>query len=166
MTTGKNNASNPPVSVWRAVATSLRRFARERTPGWSGTSDTQSPSSREIGDRGEKVARWHLQKQGYHILATNWWAPNRRGELDIVTMQDETLVGIEVKSYPAGELSPAEALDRQKRRKLVRLIKTYARQERLLHCNMRVDLLVVEWAEGGQVGSIRHIESAVTEDDA
>ncbi len=134
-------------------------------PGWEGTSETASPSTREIGDRGERVGRWYLEKRGYRILETNWWAPGRRGELDIVVFRDNTLIAVEVKSYPAGELSPAEALPSAKRRKLVRLLQQYAKHKGHLDCNLRVDLLLVEWAEKGKVGNIKHLESAAIGDD-
>jgi putative endonuclease len=165
MSADKRVSADQPVSRWHTLAASVRRFFRERRPGWEGTDGADPPSTREIGQRGEKVARWYLEKHGYQILETNWWAAGRWGELDIVAWHDNTLIGVEVKSYPAGEMTPAEALRPRKRSRLARLIKQYAKLKRRFDCSLRVDLVVIEWAERGKVGTIRHIESVATGDD-
>ncbi len=165
MSANKDDCPDRPACVWHAIGSWLTRFVRERMPGWEGTGDAADPSTREIGDRGESIGRWYLEKRGYQILETNWWSPGRRGELDIVAFRDNTLIAVEVKSYPAGELTPAESLSSDKRSKLVRLLKQYAKHKRRFDCNLRVDLLIVEWAEKNKVGSIKHIESAATGDD-
>ncbi|MFP3902999.1 MAG: YraN family protein [Armatimonadota bacterium] len=139
----------------------LRRFLRERTPGWEGANAAEAPSTREKGRRSEKVARWYLEKHGYRIIETNWWAPGRRGELDVIACKHDTLIAIEVKSYPVGELTPREALSRDKARRLVSLLKQYAKSHRHLDCSLRIDLLLVEWEELGKIGEIRHIKNAV-----
>jgi len=161
----KEGPLDRPACVWCAIGTWLTRFVRERMPGWEGSGDAPEPSTREVGDRAENVGRWYLEKHGYQILETNWWAPGRRGELDIVAFRDNTLIAVEVKSYPAGELTPAESLPSDKRSKLVRLLKQYAKHKRRFDCNLRVDLLLVEWADQNKAESIKHIESAATDDD-
>ena len=165
MSADKRVSGGEAESWWPALVASVKRFFCERRPGWEGADEANPPSTREIGYRGEKIARGYLEKRGYQILETNWWAAGRRGELDIVAWRDNTLIAIEVKSYPAGEITPAEALGPKKRRKLARLIKQYAKAKRRLDCTLRVDLVVVEWAERGKVDSIRHIESVATGDD-
>ena len=149
---------------WPALVTSVRRFFRERMPGWEGADEADPPSTREIGQRGEKIARRYLEKHGYQIVETNWWSAGKRGEIDIVAWRDNTLVAVEVKSYPAGRLTSREALRHKKRRKLIRLVKQYAKAKRRFGCTLRVDLVAVEWAERGKVDNIRHIKSVATGD--
>lgn len=149
---------------WCKVAlASVLEYARIRVPRWEGTADAARMTSRQVGDLGEKVAGRYLTKRGYRILETNWWAPGRRGELDMVAFRRGTLVAVEVRSYSAGEATAADVLNSDKRRRLVRLIKQYAKLKRRLGCNLRVDLVVVEWERIGKVSSIRHFEGAATE---
>jgi len=155
-------SSNHLSRWWRTAAAWLQRFVRERTPGWEGTNNAPPLSTREKGFRGEKVAQWYLKKHHYHIVETNWWAPGRRGELDIIAYKDNTLIAVEVKSYPTGELTPKEALHFDKGKKVARLLEQYVKAKRRFDCALRVDLLLVEWAEAGKVDTIKHIKSAVT----
>lgn len=147
---------------WQRLRQWLVEFFRQRTPGWEGTETAEEESTREKGERAERVAVWHLQKRGYRILETNWWAPHRRGELDVIARDGDTLVAIEVKSYPRDELTPREALGYEKQRRLLRLTKQYAKLNGNLDCSLRIDLLVVEWTKAGTIADISHIESAVT----
>jgi putative endonuclease len=147
---------------WNRIRQWLIEFIRRRTPGWMGTA-TAEMSTGQRGDRAENAAKWHLQKRGYRIIETNWWAPGRSGELDIIARHGDTLVAVEVKSYPSGDLTPREALGYEKERRLLRLIKQYAKMNRHLDCSLRIDLVVVEWTKNGAVEQIRHIENAVSE---
>ena len=123
-------------------------------------------SSRQIGQRAEELARRHLLAGGYRVVEMNWWAPGRGGEIDIVASKDDVIVAVEVKSFPAGQLTPAEALSREKRRRLVRLIGQYAKQKRLLDRNLRVDLVMVEWVGDGARPRVTQIEGVATTHDA
>ncbi len=151
---------------WQNALPAFRQFVRTRLPSWEGTSQTAGLTTRDIGDRGEKAAERYLRRNGYTIIERNWWAPHRRGEIDIVATIDGVIVAVEVKSYPRGSLTPGEAFPPRKRRKLVSLIEQYARQGKHFNCTLRVDLVAVEWAEDGKVAHIDHIESAATAADA
>lgn len=50
----------------------------------------------ELGRIGERHARLMLEGRGYQLVATNWRC--RAGELDLVMLDDETLVFVEVKT--------------------------------------------------------------------
>jgi len=102
--------------------------------------------------------------RGYRILERNWWAPARAGEIDIVALKGRVLVAAEVKSFPTGALTASEALSHAKRRKLVSLIKQYARSHGYVDHSLRVDLLTVEWGDDGKPGRIEHLQSVATED--
>ncbi len=120
--------------------------------------------TRGIGSRGEDAAGWYLDRRGYRILERNWWAPARSGEIDIVALKGRTLIAVEVKSFPEGRLTPSEALPSAKRRKLVSLIKQYARSHGHADCSLRVDLVTVEWGTDGRPGRVEHLQSVATGD--
>lgn len=150
------------MSRWQRLKQWIVEFIRQRTPGWEGTASADDLTTREKGDRAEGVAVWHLRRHGYRIVETNWWAPHRRGELDIIARTGDTLVAIEVKSYPQGDLTPRESLSSDKERRLLQLIRQYAKIKRHLDCSLRIDLIVIEWTRAGTIADIKHIESAVT----
>ena len=47
------------------------------------------------GDLGEEIARRYLAREGYEIVDSNY--RTRRGELDLISRHDDTLVIVEVK---------------------------------------------------------------------
>lgn len=141
---------------------------RSRMRGWEGMpsmSRTTPLTSRQVGALGEKMGTWYLARRGYEILETNWWAPGRRGELDIVAYRNNTLIAVEVRSYLTGQMQPIDVLSSDKKRRLVRLLKQYAKLRRYHHCHLQVDLLAVEWERLGKVTNVRHIEKVATEHD-
>jgi putative endonuclease len=56
--------------------------------------------SRSVGDTAEELAARHLVRRGYRIVARNFTA--RRGELDLVAVDGDTLCFIEVRARTAG----------------------------------------------------------------
>ena len=80
----------------------------------------------ETGARGEQEAYFHLRQLGYIMVARNWRSPRRKGELDLIGWEGDTLCFIEVKTRTAHDLVPAEAaVDREKRDDLRRVAKEY-----------------------------------------
>lgn len=71
-----------------------------------------------VGRTGEELAANFLLKAGHVILARNWRSGHL--ELDIVTMADDGIHFVEVKSrvFPT-EAAPEESVGREKRRRLV-----------------------------------------------
>ena len=52
-------------------------------------------TAKEIGNRGEEVAREFILSKGYEVLETNYrW---RKFEIDLITKDKDTVVFIEVK---------------------------------------------------------------------
>ena len=80
------------------------------------------------GRRGEEDAYFHLRKLGYVMVARNFRAPNRRGEIDLIGWHQEILCFVEVKTRTTRDVKPAEAaVDRDKRRELVAVAREYLR---------------------------------------
>ncbi|MCM8749154.1 YraN family protein [Thermomicrobiaceae bacterium CFH 74404] len=117
---------------------------------------------RHLGRRGEEhAARW-LQERGWVILDRNW--RGSAGELDVVALDGEVLVGVEVKLRRGEEFGAAEEAITPS--KLTRLLQTTS--EYLLHHAehserlWRVDLLAITLDARGRVQRVIHVENAVT----
>jgi putative endonuclease len=112
-----------------------------------------------LGRRGERAAVKHLKRQGYIILHRGYRILG--GELDIVAVDDRTVVFVEVKTratHDAGH--PAEAVDQNKQRQLAQLALAYLRRYQLLDCSARFDVIAVTWAHKQKQPTIEHIKSA------
>ena len=53
-----------------------------------------------LGRAGERIAREHLERLGYRLLASNY--RTRFGEIDLIVCDDTTIVFVEVKTRRAG----------------------------------------------------------------
>lgn len=108
------------------------------------------------GVRGEDVAEAHLASHGLVVIDRNWRC--RHGELDLVALEDGTLVFCEVKLRTGlGFGDPLEALTFAKVRRLRRLVAAWLaahpdRRER----SVRLDALGV-LAEPGRAPLVRHV---------
>ena len=110
----------------------------------------------EIGREGEREARAYLEKREYNILHTNWrW---HHYELDIVAEKEGELVVVEVKTRDYDSLlSPEEAVDRKKIRRIVAAADAYVRHYNL-DLPVRFDIVTVIRQEGRM--TLDHIEDA------
>jgi putative endonuclease len=114
---------------------------------------------KSLGQRGEIAAAKFLKRLGYKIIARGTHI--RRGEIDIVAVDDRTVVFVEVKtrdSSVAGE--PHEAVDRTKQEKLTRLALVYLKRHRLLEYPARFDVVSVLWPKGQRRPQIEHFKNA------
>ena len=74
---------------------------------------------RETGDRGERAATEFLEGLGHRILRRNW--QDSHLELDIITVKDNVLHVVEVKTRSAGApVAPEINVNARKRSRLVR----------------------------------------------
>ena len=113
--------------------------------------------SRLLGRLGEWRAAWFYRLHGYEIVAKN--ARVRGGEIDLVVRRGRTLVIAEVKtrqSLAAGE--GHEAVDRHKRRRLVRLADEYLARNGWPDVQLRYDILSLFW--NGWWFVVTHYEDA------
>ena len=64
----------------------------------------------QLGTFGERVAKAHLESNGYRVLETNFRV--REGEVDIVAQRDDVVVFVEVKTRRGDAMGSAvEAID-------------------------------------------------------
>jgi putative endonuclease len=137
------------VSVARSVAQRLRQNWRSWFP----------PAT--LGQRGEKLAARWLRRQSYKIVARG--SRGALGEIDLVAVDGRTVVFVEVKtrrSQDAGH--PADAVDKEKQRRLTRLAVAYLRRHGLLEYPARMDVVAITWPEGRGRPTIEHFRNAFT----
>jgi putative endonuclease len=106
-------------------------------------SPDQTADHLRTGRRGEEDAYFYLRRLGYVMVARNFRAPNRRGEIDLIGWQQDTLCFVEVKTRTTHDVKPAEAaVDRDKRRELFAVAREYLRHLPP-SCQWRVDVVSV-----------------------
>ena len=114
------------------------------------------PSKRR-GDLGEDAAARYLESRGFRVLERNWRF--RQWELDLVCRDGDTVVFVEVKTRRAGSMAtPADALDRKKRQRLVKAASQYLTRHDLWDAPCRFDLAGV--VDTGRSMDVEHIENA------
>jgi putative endonuclease len=112
-----------------------------------------------LGQRGEQLALAHLQQQGYTILTTNWRCAH--GELDIVALQNDTVVFVEVRTRYAQSTDAAfESVNPRKQGKLADLAHLFLTEHDLENASWRIDVIAVAVPHSGKP-MIEHMENAL-----
>ena len=112
-----------------------------------------------FGRRGEDVAARHLQSLGYRILERG--RRSRLGELDLVALDDKTVVFVEVKTrQSASHGQPSEAVNVEKQKRLTRTALGYLKRHRLLNQRARFDVVSIVWPTADGEPQVTHIRSA------
>jgi putative endonuclease len=95
-----------------------------------------------LGLYGERLAARHLLKQGYYITARRFL--DRYGEIDLVAVDQNTIVFVEVKARSRiKNSSPAESVGKEKQARIVRASKRYLKQNHLTDCPTRFDVIAI-----------------------
>ena len=115
-----------------------------------------------LGRRGEDLAAGHLEALGYKIVVRNH--VNQLGELDLVALDNETVVVVEVKSRSRAGRPPAEAVGLRKRRKLVQVASLFLKLKRWQDRPVRFDVVEVV-SPPGVAPALNHIPRAFEADD-
>jgi putative endonuclease len=116
-------------------------------------------TAQPLGARGEAEAARFLKRLGYIIVGRG--ERDRIGELDLVAVDNRTVVFVEVKtrrSHDAGH--PAEAVDLDKQRRLTHVALSYLRRHDLLENSARFDVVAVTWPEDQKKPTIEHYRNA------
>ncbi len=119
-------------------------------------------STREyIGKLGEDMVARYLEKQGYIITRRNYHS--KYGEIDIVAEDREYILFVEVKTRKeSSPISPAEAVNLPKQRKIVLTAKDYLAKLRV-EVNYRYDIAEVVYridSQGEIKASLNYIRNA------
>lgn len=110
----------------------------------------------DMGRRGEMAAKLFLERRGYHVMHTNWhW---HHYELDIIATKDDELVVVEVKTRSKDFLlSPEEAVDSKKIRRIVAAADAYVRR---FNIDLPVRFDIISVVANGDDLKFDHIEDA------
>jgi len=106
------------------------------------------PSARDdLGRRGEDEAARYLRSLGYRIVGRR--EKVLRGDIDIVALDDRTVVFVEVRSRSdTAHGHPAETVGATKQRRIAELAAAYIRRHRLEDCAVRIDVVAVTFPAG------------------
>ena len=119
----------------------------------------ESRRRRNLGRRGERLARRYLKKAGYRYVTSNY--ATGRGEVDLIVRKGETLVFVEVKTREQEWFSPSEAVvNYHKQCRISAAARHFICVHKLDDCPCRFDVVVVVMDAGKGEASIRHHESA------
>ena len=126
------------------------------------TGERNAMKRRDVGILGEKLAREHLKKRGYHILETNYRCPE--GEIDIIARDKDCLAFIEVRSKTSTEFgSPEESITKAKMQRLVSASSYFRQTHDRLPPSWRIDVVAVELNRKGKPSRIELIKNAIGE---
>jgi putative endonuclease len=109
------------------------------------------------GRIGEDMAHRYLRRHGCAIVARNYRPPSGGVELDIVAWHKGTLVFVEVKTRAVSDFgTPDRAVDAEKRERVKRAARDYARRAGVEWDNTRFDIIGIvlekppriEWLRG------------------
>lgn len=113
-----------------------------------------------LGRWGERLAADYLERRGYRVLERN--VRRREGEIDLVTVYEETLVFVEVRIRRGDSVGKAvESLTPAKQRRLRQLATVYSAEHPELPADLRIDLVAIELRPDGRLGEVQHVKSAV-----
>ena len=111
---------------------------------------TERISTQQRGNAAEALARQHLEQQGLRLLAQNWLC--KRGELDLVMLDGDTVVFVEVRYRKYAQWGGALAsIDERKRQKLILAAQFFLQKEhRWADAPCRFDVVAIESTPSGQ----------------
>ncbi len=100
---------------------------------------------KELGSKGEQIAAGYLKKEGYKILARNWFYDHK--EIDIIAQQRDEIVIVEVKTREGDYFEePWEAVSTQKIRNLVQAADAWL-NERQIDLETRFDVISIVFSD-------------------
>ena len=98
-----------------------------------------------LGELGETLACDELRRRGYAILERRYRTDH--GEIDIIALDDETLVFVEVRAKATDECgTAAESVTRDKQRRVVRMATVYLASHGPIGRPCRFDVVAIDAA--------------------
>ena len=112
------------------------------------------------GNKGEEKAAKYLLENDYKIIERNW--RTRKGEIDIIAEKNGTLVFVEVKTLPSGNIETlSHLLDKRKQKRIEETAKCFIVKNRKYNSSyIRFDVIIIDMPE---FPDIYHIEDAFCE---
>lgn len=117
-----------------------------------------SASSHTLGRSGEEIALRYLKKKNFRIVAQGFRF--RRGEIDIIAYDRNTLVFIEVKTRSSREFGPPEeSVTPSKQRQIRKMAQGFLALHHIKDVECRFDVLSL-MKRGENEYSVLHIKNA------
>lgn len=120
--------------------------------------------STRVGQAGEAQVAERLSASGWSVLERNW--RTRRGEIDIIAIDGDTVVFVEVKTWPRGSLSDLElSVGPVKQKRIMETAKCFlATHRKYSGMYVRFDVIFVssDPLAGGSL-KFRHLKDAISE---
>ena len=114
-------------------------------------------NNRASGDLGEEIAHRYLAHEGYEIVESNY--RTRRGELDLISRRDDTLVIVEVKLRRGTAYgNPLEAVTPRKQDAIRLMTEEYLSEKSPEFQSLRFDVVGI-LIRGGRT-EVTHIQDA------
>jgi len=108
------------------------------------------------GRIGEDLAHRFLRRHGCTVVARNYRTRSGMGEIDLVVRQGDTLVFVEVKTRATNDFGqPDRAVDEEKRTRVRRAARDYARRAGADWDKTRIDLVNVTLSRPPRVEWLR-----------
>jgi putative endonuclease len=112
-----------------------------------------------LGQKGERLAARYLRRKGYLIIARG--ERDRYAEIDLIAVEGRTVVFVEVKTRTHQQAGhPAEAVDRDKQRRMTRAALVYRNRHDLHAVSMRFDVVAITWPADKRPPVIEHFVNA------
>ncbi len=118
------------------------------------------PTARQLSGRDNEIrAADYLKRNGYRIIERNYRI--RMGEIDIIAMDQDTLVFVEVKSKTSSAFGgPKDAVTFQKQRRISKTALQYLKMMHQSHVRARFDVVAITSGPAGD--AIELIKNAFT----
>ncbi len=114
---------------------------------------------RWFGQRSERAAARFLRRAGHRVLAAN--VADALGELDLITLDGQTLVVVEVRSTSTADPQVAAAtVNYAKQKRVCEAAVRYLGRRRLLGVAVRFDVVAIAWPPGRPEPTIVHFVQA------
>ena len=115
------------------------------------------PSTKEIGDRGEALAKAFLEHHQFRIVEQNWRAG--RAEIDLIAWEGDVLVFIEVKARSTTYFGAPECYVSERKQRLLTGAATQYMHSINYEWEVRFDIVSVIF-QGQKGHHINHIRDA------
>jgi putative endonuclease len=116
-------------------------------------------NTRQKGNFAEKAAENFLRKQGYQILARNYY--KFYGELDIIASFKDEVIFVEVKSLENENfISLEETISRKKTLRLTKIINSWLSENHKQESFWRLDFIGLV-IESGKIKKLKHLEAVI-----
>jgi putative endonuclease len=114
---------------------------------------------RKLGRRGEQLALDHFERLGFRLVARNY--RTRRGEIDLIVSDGQTLAFVEVKTRCSGAGHPLDSIGVPKQRRVRRMAREWLLTARRSGApELRFDAVGVTLDARGELVVLDHLEGA------